>query len=428
MDNWYQTSEIGCSNEYHPTLTTMVPLLLLAALLLSFGVTVFLVPLVRTLAISRGYVDIPDGNRKLHPHAIPNIGGIAIAGGFAVGLGILFIIKDILPIAISLPGIAVIAGALIMLVTGFVDDVRGLGFKIKFVVQLGVAFMIMQAGFRFDLSGLPLLGDDPFQLALISIPLTLIWLVGIMNAVNLLDGMDGLTTGVSMIGFASLATVFALNGNDAGLILVAVLMIGSLGGFLIYNFNPASIFMGDSGSLFLGYMLGVFALQGTSHAHPLLAVVVPALALGLPIMDTGVCFVRRLLKGHSPFEADSDHIHHRVSRIWSIQKGVVILYLVAIWLGAAAIIASLASLAVGIAVAGLTFAMALVSVYMLGYADVAFLKSNNKNGDSIPSDGVGSECYGNDHRREPLQVPESITSDQNEYTGVRELKFSGLNP
>ena len=123
----------------------------------------------------------------------------------------------------------------------------------------------MQAGFRFDLSGVPIIGADPYQTALVSIPLTMIWLVGVMNAVNLLDGMDGLTTGTSMISFATLATVFALQGAGTSVLVLAVIMIGVLGAFLLFNFNPASIFMGDSGSLFLGYLLGVFALMGPTH-------------------------------------------------------------------------------------------------------------------------------------------------------------------
>lgn len=404
----------------------MVPFLLLAALLLSFGVTLLLVPLVRSFAIRRGYVDIPDGNRKLHPHPIPNIGGITIAGGFAVGLALLFVIRDFLPFAVSMPGFAVIAGAFIMLVTGYFDDIRDLGFKTKFVIQVGVAFLLMQAGFRFDVSGLPIIGDDPFQMALISIPLTLFWLVGIMNAVNLLDGMDGLTTGVSMIGFASLASVFAINGGDVGLIIIAVLMIGALGGFLVFNFNPASIFMGDSGSLFLGYMLGVFALMGTSHTNPVLAVAVPALALGLPIMDTGVCFVRRILKGQSPFAADNDHIHHRVSRIWSIQKGVLILYLVAIWLGLAAFLTSISGTTFGIIIAVLTFVMALVSVYMLGYTDVSYLGKTWAEDPCSSRDRTKSLNRDGSTEQESEGTPKTASSEAYDYSETRELKFSGL--
>ena len=128
----------------------MVLYLLLAVLFLSFGVTVLLVPAVKTFAVRRGLVDVPDGDRKTHPNPVPHIGGLAIAGGFAVGLAILFAVHSYLPFEITLPGLTVIAGAVIMLVTGYIDDARDLGHKTKFLIQLTVAFMLMQAGFRFS--------------------------------------------------------------------------------------------------------------------------------------------------------------------------------------------------------------------------------------------------------------------------------------
>ena len=394
----------------------MVLYLLLAAFLLSFGATVLLVPAVKAFALKRGFVDVPDGDRKTHPRPVPHIGGLAIAGGFAIGLAVLFAVRNSLPFNISLPGLAVLVGAVIMLITGYVDDTRDLGHKTKFVIQLGVAFMLIQAGFRFDLSGMPYIGDEPFRMALVSIPLTLFWFVGIMNAVNLLDGMDGLTTGVSIIAFAALASIFAINGGDTGLIVIAVLMIGALGGFLVFNFNPASIFMGDSGSLFLGYMLGVFALMGPSQGSPVMAIVIPALVLGLPIMDTGVCFIRRILKGRSPFVADNDHIHHRVSRLWNIRHGVLILYVVALSLGTAAIFASTMTAGIGILIASGTFCIALYAVYLLGYSQHDWA-------------GPTSESADPDRSNERYRLPsgrQSTQSASTAHTSANIVKYSEI--
>src|SRR5690606_19776605 len=139
----------------------------------------------------------------------------------------------------------------------------------------------------------------------------LVWIVGIINAVNLIDGLDGLAAGVSIIVLMAPTVIFHVQG-DVGMLVLAVVVIGAAGGFLVHNFNPASIFMGDTGSMFLGFVLAMYALQGTRYGDPHLALLVPLLALGFPVLDTGLSLVRRLARGASPFMPDRDHIHHRV--------------------------------------------------------------------------------------------------------------------
>lgn len=317
----------------------MVYQVLLIGFLLTLVFTVLLTPIVRRMALQHGWVDRPDGQRKLHARTIPAVGGIAIAAGVAVGLAYMHGVQDLLPFSFELPPPILWVGALAMVVAGFYDDTRGLGFKGKFVVQVFAAYTLLYAGYRVDVTGLLPVGEDPYVLALISIPITVLWIVGVINAVNLMDGLDGLAAGLVLIAFACLALVFGVNGQP-GTVMVAVVMGGALVGFLLYNFNPASIFMGDSGSMFLGYMLATYALEGKGHADPGLALLIPAVALGLPLLDTTLSIVRRASERKAVFAPDSDHIHHRLVRIWSHRRAVLVLYAAAGVFGGAAVLMS----------------------------------------------------------------------------------------
>lgn len=345
-----------------------IPLVLLSAVLVSGTTTLLLVPLTRRIALQKGWVDKPDGARKLHSLPIPNVGGVAIAAGFGVGLMAFMLVGEWLPFEMPVLPLAVFVGGLLMISAGFYDDVRGLSFKKKFVIQIIVAYMLLHAGYRFELAELPFVGADPFQHALYSIPLTMIWIVGVINAVNLLDGLDGLAAGISIIALAFLALIFGMQG-DLALAAMGLLLVGAIAGFLVYNFNPASIFMGDSGSLFLGYMVAVYALEGRTHADPVLAIVVPVVVLGLPILDTILCIVRRLSAGRSPFAPDKDHIHHRFMWLWSHRRTVVVCYAVAMWFGVAALLMTLLPPLYGWGVGGVTFLVALLGVRTLGYLE-----------------------------------------------------------
>lgn len=309
---------------------------LVAGFLVAFGTTALLTPIVRRLAIDHDWVDRPDGHRKLHANVVPAVGGIAIAIGFAVGLAYLHAVRTLLPFEVVFPPSALWAGALVIVASGFYDDTRGLGFKGKLAVQLVVAYALLHAGYRVDVSWMPFVSEDPYSQALLSIPVTLLWIVGVINAVNLLDGLDGLAAGVSLIAFASLGLIFGIHG-EIGLVMIALIITGALAGFLLFNFNPASIFMGDSGSLFLGYLLATYTLAGTGHTNPWVALVLPVVVLGLPIVDTALSIARRFIERKAICAPDRDHIHHRLTRTLSHRDAVLVLYAVALSFGAAAI-------------------------------------------------------------------------------------------
>lgn len=352
----------------------MHPMLLVAAFLFSLTATVILVPMVRWTAVRFGWVDVPDRERKLHSRPTPNIGGLAITSGVGIGLSLVILLGSYFGVTISPPGILVLVGAFIIVLTGFYDDVRNIGFRRKFVVQLVVAYLLIFAGYEIDVARLFFEEGSSYSHALINVPITLIWIVGVINAINLLDGLDGLISGIAVIAFASLAIVFSINGQDPGLLLIASLMIGALFGFLFFNFQPASIFMGDSGSMFLGYVLALFTLQGTASENSLLAILIPFTVLGLPILDTSLCMVRRLLEGRSPFSPDDDHIHHRLTRLLSHRRAVLALYAIAVWFAIAAILMSISTAVGGVLIALITLSAAYVGIRTLGYLDINLSK------------------------------------------------------
>jgi UDP-GlcNAc:undecaprenyl-phosphate/decaprenyl-phosphate GlcNAc-1-phosphate transferase len=344
----------------------MAQLILIPGFLIAVLTAVLFTPFVYRWALRNGWVDAPDGRRKLHTRPTPRVGGIAIVAGFMAGLGYFVLVKDQLPFEIPLPTAATILGGVAIVLTGFLDDVRGLNFKQKFVVQVIAAYLLLHAGYRIDVSFLPFVGEDPYQQALISIPLTLLWIVGIINAVNLLDGLDGLAAGVVMIAFVCLAVMFGLQG-DMGVVVLALPAIGAITGFLVYNFNPASIFMGDSGSLFLGYILAAYSLRVQGHAAPEIAPLVLLVVLGLPVLDTGLAMVRRFATHKAIFAPDHDHIHHRLKRILSHRWAVLILYGSASIFGTVAVLMTMVSLTTGIVLFGLILVTAYAGIHRLGY-------------------------------------------------------------
>lgn len=324
---------------------------LIAGFIVAFGTTALLTPVIRRLALDYDWVDHPDGFRKLHANTVPAVGGIAIAAGFAIGLAYLHAVRSLLPFDIAFPPAALWAGGLLIVASGFYDDVRELGFKGKLAVQVVVAYGLLHAGYRIDVAWMPFVSEDLYAQALISMPVTLLWIVGVINAVNLLDGLDGLAAGVSLIAFASLGLIFGLHG-ELGLVMIALVATGALAGFLLFNFNPASIFMGDSGSLFLGYLLATYTLEGTGHANPWIALVLPAVVLGLPLVDTTMSIARRFFERKAICAPDRDHIHHRLMRTLSHRDAVLVLYAVALSFGAAAVTMSLLPTTLGFVVLG----------------------------------------------------------------------------
>lgn len=297
---------------------------MICATLISFTTT----PIARVLAYKVGAIDVPRDDRRMHKVPIPRMGGLAIFLAFSVTS--MVFCQEITP---SL--VAIWFGGLIIVALGAVDDVFRLSAPLKFIIQILVAFIPVSQGLVIDFIGL---GSHYLVLGPFAIPVTILWIVGLTNAINLIDGLDGLSCGVSAICSLSLLLVTLVLGNDPLISLLTGILAGSCIGFLPFNTNPAKIFMGDTGALFLGYTLAVLSLQGLFKFHTVLAFVIPISIFGLPIFDTLFAIVRRLAHGQAPWHADHGHIHHRLIAMGFNQKQTVsILYAVSGILGISAV-------------------------------------------------------------------------------------------
>ena len=310
--------------------------LVCATLGVSFLVAVITTPIVKALAQKVGAVDDPkkdaDPGRRMHDHAIPRMGGLAIFLGFLVSV-LIFLKLD--------PQIrGLLLGAVIIVILGIFDDIYNLPAIFKFAVQIGAALVAVFSGFRIDVLSNPnVFSSNPYwELGWLSIPVSVLWIVAITNAVNLIDGLDGLACGVSTISSMTLL-VIALIMNEAQTPILVAALVGGCLGFLPYNLNPAKIFMGDTGSTFLGFVLGAISIQGLFKHYIIISFVVPFLMLGLPIFDTCFAFIRRIAHGQSPMHADRSHVHHRLIDMGFSQKqAVAILYIVSAILGLSAVV------------------------------------------------------------------------------------------
>lgn len=323
-----------------------------AALLLAGALT----PLMRAVAQHLQVVDAPDGERKVQRNAVPYLGGIAIALSSAAVLLTAAVLhgdpEQVLPLLLG-----VLAPAIVLAVVGLVDDVRGLTPLPRFLVQSGAgaatAFVMAATG-----TGSRVTGIAPFDIVL-----TIVWVIGVTNAINLLDNTDGAASGTAAIGAGTTATIALLNGQYL-VGALALVLAGSCLGFLTWNRFPASIYMGDSGSLFIGFTLAAIAIRIDLDQLPhVQAVLVPLLALAIPIFDTTLVVFARLRRGLSPFVGGLDHLAHRLRRLGlSVPKTVGRIWGLAVISGGAAILTSRASaqLATGVAVTcGVTFGIGL---------------------------------------------------------------------
>lgn len=302
-------------------------------------ISLFLNPIFRDLALKKGYVDNPNSVRKLHKIPTPRIGGAAIAlAFFAPILSLLLLDNRISEALLADPNkyVGLLVGAAGMTLLGLADDFLDLPAKFKFLAQWLIATFAFACGVQIEVIANPF--GDPISLGLMSYPVTMFWVVGICNAVNLLDGLDGLAGGVSMF---SVLTLFVLSWWFIPNIIVAMVAIslaGAILGFLKYNFHPATIFMGDSGSLFIGYVLAVTAVMGSAKSPTLIALLVPVLALGLPIFDTLMAMIRRFIGGRPVFGADRGHIHHKLIDLgFSTRQAVSLMYGLSVFLGLGAL-------------------------------------------------------------------------------------------
>ncbi|MCI1858720.1 MAG: undecaprenyl/decaprenyl-phosphate alpha-N-acetylglucosaminyl 1-phosphate transferase [Sporolactobacillus sp.] len=277
-----------------------------------FLVTCALTPLVKKLAIRVGAVDLPNA-RKVHTRIMPRMGGLAFYLAFLLGMLILRPESSY-----TMP---LILGSFIIVVTGVLDDLFSLPAKLKLCTQFLAALVIVNGGISVTFINLPFNGV--LYLNWFSIPLTLLWIVGITNAINLIDGLDGLAAGVSSIVLLTIAGLALTEGN-LFVFSVAAVMLGGTLGFLPYNFHPAKIFMGDTGAYFLGYVVSVLALLGFKNVT-LFSLVVPIIILAVPISDTFFAIIRRLVNKKPLTAPDKSHLHHCLLRFGFSQRQTVIL-------------------------------------------------------------------------------------------------------
>ncbi len=292
----------------------------LFALITAFVITLAMTPLAGKLAAVCGCYDRPDGTRKLHKKPVPYFGGLSILLGFVLS-AVLFSLLMLGAIPQSI-AVMVIGGMSICFV-GVIDDMYDMPSLLKFFFQIVISAFTAYFGGAIEYTTL---FDKTIVFGVFSIPVTVLWMVLIINAVNLIDGLDGLASGVSALESFALLITSVVMGNTVCIIASAALC-GAVLGFLPYNANRATIFMGDAGSMLIGYIMACISVFGLFKAQALFSIVVPALIFALPILDTVVAFFRRIAKGQSPFKADRSHLHHKlIDNGFTPKQSVIAIY------------------------------------------------------------------------------------------------------
>jgi len=301
----------------------------LALFTLALGFSYAVTPIVRSLATRWGVLDQPGQGPKIHERPTPRLGGLAIYAAFLLALAGLLVVENrvALYFRAQLPQVLKILGpSTLILLLGLYDDWRGANARVKFSVQAAAAALLYVFGVQITRIWNPWGGT--IELGWLSLPLTLLWLIGITNAFNLLDGLDGLSAGAALFATLTLL-VAALFYQQPLLILLTTALAGAIAGFLRYNFAPATIFLGDSGSLFLGFLLGALAIEGSQKSATAVAVAIPIVSFGLPILDTLWTLIRRALSRRPLFQGDLEHVHHMLLRRgWTRRQVVLSLYAV----------------------------------------------------------------------------------------------------
>lgn len=289
-------------------------------------------PAVMKLAFKIGAVDIPKDERRIHNKPMPTMGGLAIY--------ISFLICSLLFLKLDRQVIGIILGGSIILIMGIVDDIKSLDALPKLIIQIIAALILIYFGVTVKSISVPFIGGDgSMSIKYLGVPLTILWVVGITNAINLIDGLDGLACGICFISSLTLFGVSIISGRYTSVYLTAILS-GACIGFLPYNFNPAKTFVGNTGAQFLGFILAAISLQGAIKSATAVAVAVPILALGLPIYDTLFAMIRRKLNRMPIYKGDRGHMHHKLLDIGLSQKQAVLtMYLVSSVLGLTSILA-----------------------------------------------------------------------------------------
>ncbi len=334
----------------------MILLAWLVAGLMSFLCT----PLAKRVAEKIGAIDVPKDNRRMHKKPIPRLGGLAIFLGFFIST-MVFTFNFI-----TLPIYGILLGAMVIVALGMADDVLALHAIKKFVVQIVAVAIPVACGVRIE--RFPNFFGEAAYIELPlgwSIAISMVWLIAILNAVNIIDGLDGLACGVSTI--MTISSVFILILLEAPQVaIIAAALAGACMGFLPYNFNPAKMFMGDTGSMFIGYILACLSIVGLFKAYAVVAFFVPVLLYLLPIFDLMFAACRRILSGKSPMQADKSHLHHKLIAMGLSQKqAVAVLYGVAAILGFCAVLLTTDSFKKALIMIGVAFAFIMVGAFVI---------------------------------------------------------------
>ncbi len=311
------------------------------AILLAFGLSLLVTPLVKKWAFKCGALDRPD-QRKVHKRVMPRLGGLAIY--------LSFIIAVTLTCDITRQIAGLLLGGSLIILLGFLDDTRGVSPRLKLAGQVVAALAVIPFGLEVEFLTNPF-SDELITLGLLSVPVTVLWIVSVTNAVNLIDGLDGLAGGTTFIAALTLAGVvwieISASGGSQGqydAIILAMILASAVIGFLRYNFYPAKIFLGDSGSMYLGFSVASLSVMGLAKSATFISVIIPVVILGIPLLDTTFAIVRRYY-GHKPiFQADKEHLHHRLLKLGlSHRQAVLSIYGVNVVLGLSAIALTLIS-------------------------------------------------------------------------------------
>ena len=338
-------------------------LLYIAAFACAFAISLVTTPLAKRISELTGAIDYPKA-RGMHKKPMPRMGGIAIVLGFMITVLLLCRFVDGLDMK---QFVGLITGSLIIVVLGIFDDIKNLPPKLKLSVQIIAALVVIFSGIRINVVLWPVTA----YLQKLSAPITLLWIIVVTNAVNLIDGLDGLAAGVSSIASLCLMVLCIITGSEVAVMLTAALA-GACLGFLPRNFNPAELFMGDTGATFLGFVLAVTSILGVFKGYAILAVIVAMVSLGLPVFDTLFAMGRRIAHHKPIMQADRGHLHHRlIDKGFSQRQAVVILYLISLFCGLLAIFISLRDLRVA--------AVVILTVVILSFLIYVFNYLNNKN-------------------------------------------------
>ena len=343
------------------------------AFLIAFLTAFMATPHTIKLAKKIGAVDTPKDARRINKVTMPRLGGLAVLAGFFVSILYLLIVMSIENkidlrqenYAIKLMGFGI--GALIIGIVCFIDDVKGVPALVKLAGQVLAALVVFKFGIRIDDLDIPFINVNNLGSWFYPV-LTICWIVGITNAMNLIDGLDGLATGISLISCLSLLIIFALNASPLISIVLITALGGALCGFLPYNFNPAKTFIGDTGSNFLGYCLSIISILGIAKTYTAIVIVAPLFVLALPIFDTLSSIVRRVIHGKSLkaiIQPDAEHLHHKMLKKGFTQKqAVLIMYGLSATFGMFAIILMDSGLW-----KALSFAIIIVIIVAMGYKE-----------------------------------------------------------